>query len=152
MTGPDLCSRSSTALSSENKGFLPISLASGVRGSVRRLDSSPHPEKGLTHARHHYRHNNRTRPHRPAAAPPRRHTGRPAGIATSIGVESTARAAYEHGYNVTLVTDAMTHLNAQAHRHSIERIFPLLGESATTAAIIGLLTKTRTGRSHTITR
>ncbi|GAA1695328.1 hydrolase [Nonomuraea maheshkhaliensis] len=29
-----------------------------------------------------------------------------AGIATSIGVESTARAAYEHGYNVALVTDA----------------------------------------------
>ena len=30
------------------------------------------------------------------------------GVATSIGVESTARAAYEHGYNVTLATDAMT--------------------------------------------
>ncbi|MEV4172499.1 isochorismatase family protein [Nonomuraea sp. NPDC049709] len=67
-----------------------------------------------------------------------------AGIATSIGVESTARAAHEHGYNVTLVTDAMTDLDAQAHRHSLERIFPLLGESATTAEIIDLLAKTRT--------
>ncbi|MER7506573.1 hydrolase [Nonomuraea pusilla] len=66
-----------------------------------------------------------------------------AGIATSIGVESTARAAYEHGYNVTLVTDAMTDLDAQAHRHSLERIFPLLGESATTAEVIDLLAKTR---------
>ncbi|MEV3986235.1 isochorismatase family protein [Nonomuraea sp. NPDC049758] len=67
-----------------------------------------------------------------------------AGIATSIGVESTARAAYEHGYNVTLVTDAMTDLNSQAHRNSVERIFPLLGESATTAEVIDLLAKTRT--------
>ncbi len=34
-----------------------------------------------------------------------------AGIATSIGVESTARAAHEHGYHVTLATDAMTDLD-----------------------------------------
>ncbi|MBN6058370.1 isochorismatase family protein [Nonomuraea sp. RK-328] len=73
-----------------------------------------------------------------------------AGIATSIGVESTARAAHEHGYNVTLVTDAMTDLHAQAHRNSIDRIFPLLGESATTAEIIDLLASTRAGRSHPI--
>ncbi|WP_049566910.1 isochorismatase family protein [Nonomuraea sp. SBT364] len=66
-----------------------------------------------------------------------------AGIATSIGVESTARAAHDHGYHVTLVTDAMADLNAGAHRNSIERIFPLLGESATTAEIIDLLAKTR---------
>ncbi|WP_242910619.1 isochorismatase family protein [Actinomadura terrae] len=66
-----------------------------------------------------------------------------AGIATSIGVDSTARAAYEHGYNVTLATDAMTDLRVEAHRNSIERIFPLLGESATTAEIIDLLAKTR---------
>ncbi|MBB5085092.1 isochorismatase family protein [Nonomuraea endophytica] len=66
-----------------------------------------------------------------------------AGIATSIGVESTARAAYEHGYNVTLVTDALADRDAEAHRHSIERIFPLLGQSATTAEVIDLLAKTR---------
>ncbi|WP_329093270.1 MULTISPECIES: isochorismatase family protein [unclassified Streptosporangium] len=65
-----------------------------------------------------------------------------AGIATSIGVESTARAAYEHGYNVTLVTDAIADRDAEVHRHSMERIFPLLGESATTAEIIDLLAKT----------
>ncbi|UBU08496.1 isochorismatase family protein [Nonomuraea gerenzanensis] len=66
-----------------------------------------------------------------------------AGIATSIGVESTARAAHEHGYNVTPATDAMTDLNAQAHLNSVERVFPLLGETATTAEIIGLLARTR---------
>ncbi|MBX7466334.1 hydrolase [Streptomyces sp. NPDC002506] len=66
------------------------------------------------------------------------------GVATSIGVESTARAAYEHGYHVTLASDAMTDLNAEAHRNSIERIFPRLGESGTTAEIGELLAKTRT--------
>jgi nicotinamidase-related amidase len=61
------------------------------------------------------------------------------GVATSIGVESTARAAHEHGYHVTLATDAMTDLNADAHDHSAKRIFPLLGETGTTSEIIKLL-------------
>jgi nicotinamidase-related amidase len=65
------------------------------------------------------------------------------GIATSIGVESTARAAYEHGYHVTLATDAMTDLDAEAHRGSVERIFPRLGETGTTAEILELLAKTQ---------
>lgn len=64
------------------------------------------------------------------------------GIATSIGVESTARAAYEHGYHVTLATDAMTDLDAESHRNSVERIFPRLGETGTTAEVLGLLEKT----------
>src|SRR5271155_1780536 len=49
------------------------------------------------------------------------------GIATSIGVESTARSAYDYGYNVVLVVDAITDTNADAHRHSVEKIFPRLG-------------------------
>jgi nicotinamidase-related amidase len=61
------------------------------------------------------------------------------GISTSIGVESTARAAYDHGYNVTLVVDAMTDLNADAHRHSVEKIFPRLGETTTTGEVLNHL-------------
>ncbi|MCX4635198.1 isochorismatase family protein [Streptomyces platensis] len=61
------------------------------------------------------------------------------GIATSIGVESTARAAYEHGYHVTLATDAMTDLDADAHRNSVQRVFPRLGETGTADAIRTLL-------------
>lgn len=66
-----------------------------------------------------------------------------AGLTTSIGVESTARAAYEHGYHVTLATDAMADLDLEAHRNSIERIFPLLGETGSTADIVEMLAKTR---------
>jgi nicotinamidase-related amidase len=62
-----------------------------------------------------------------------------AGVATSLGVESTARAAHEHGYHVTLATDAMTDLDASAHDHSVRRIFPLLGETGTAGEITELL-------------
>ncbi|RKN42318.1 hydrolase [Streptomyces hoynatensis] len=65
------------------------------------------------------------------------------GIATSIGVESTARAAYAHGYHVTLATDAMADMNAEAHHNSLDRIFPRLGESGGTAEILDLLARTR---------
>jgi nicotinamidase-related amidase len=61
------------------------------------------------------------------------------GIATSAGVESTARAAHEHGYNVTLVTDAMADADPEIHRHSVERIFPRLGETGTTAQVLDLV-------------
>jgi nicotinamidase-related amidase len=62
-----------------------------------------------------------------------------AGVSTSIGVESTARSAYDYGYNVVLVVDAMTDRDADAHRHSIEKIFPRLGESDTTENVLKLL-------------
>ncbi|SDL40764.1 Nicotinamidase-related amidase [Nonomuraea maritima] len=61
------------------------------------------------------------------------------GIATSYGVESTARAAHEHGYHVTLAADAMTDLDADSHRHAFDKIFPRLGETGTTDEIIKLL-------------
>jgi nicotinamidase-related amidase len=65
------------------------------------------------------------------------------GIATSIGVESTARSAYDLGYNVVLVIDAMTDRDADAHRHSAEKIFPRLGETATTKDVLTLLQQDR---------
>ncbi len=61
------------------------------------------------------------------------------GVATSIGVESTARQAYELGYNVTLATDAMTDMNAGAHDNSVQRIFPRLGECGSAQGVIALL-------------
>jgi nicotinamidase-related amidase len=61
------------------------------------------------------------------------------GVATSIGVESTARQAHELGFNVTLAVDAMTDLSAEAHANSLERIFPRLGETGTTRDVLDLL-------------
>jgi nicotinamidase-related amidase len=65
------------------------------------------------------------------------------GVATSSGVESTARSAYDLGYNVTLVVDAMTDRDAGAHRHSVEKIFPRLGETAKTDDVLKLLKEAR---------
>lgn len=62
-----------------------------------------------------------------------------AGIATSIGVESTARQAFELGFNVTLAVDAMTDMNKDAHANSVARIFPRLGETGTAEEIISFL-------------
>ena len=62
-----------------------------------------------------------------------------AGVATSFGVESTARQAYDAGYNVTLAIDAMTDLRAESHEHSVTRVFPVLGETGSTADILALL-------------
>ncbi len=61
------------------------------------------------------------------------------GIATSIGVESTARQAFELGYHVTLCTDAMTDLNLDNHQHAINAIFPRLAETGTTQDVLALL-------------
>jgi nicotinamidase-related amidase len=66
-----------------------------------------------------------------------------AGVATSIGVESTARQAYERGFNVTLAVDAMTDMLPDTHANSITRIFPRLGETGTTQEIIDLLDESR---------
>jgi len=68
-----------------------------------------------------------------------------AGIATSAGVESTARQAHEHGFHVTLAKDAMTDREPATHAHSIEKIFPRIGETGTTAEILELLAATRRG-------
>ncbi|MGY2326660.1 isochorismatase family protein [Pseudomonas sp. SDT2931_S440] len=61
------------------------------------------------------------------------------GVATGTGVESTARQAYEAGFNVTLAVDAMTDANAEAHHYSLNQVFPKLGETGTAQEIIGLL-------------
>ncbi len=61
------------------------------------------------------------------------------GVATSAGVESTARSAHDHGYHVVLVADAMTDRDPDNHRHSIEKIFPRIGETDTTENVLKLL-------------
>jgi len=66
-----------------------------------------------------------------------------AGVATSAGVESTARHAHELGFNVALATDAMTDRSADAHDRSIKLIFPRLGETGTSREIVDILNSGR---------
>jgi nicotinamidase-related amidase len=61
------------------------------------------------------------------------------GVSTSAGVESTARSAYDFGYNVVFVTDAMTDRDADSHRHSTEKVFPRFGETTTTDAVLTMM-------------
>jgi len=49
------------------------------------------------------------------------------GIATNIGVESTARQAWEHGYALIIAEDATTGQSAEMHRFAFENIFPRIG-------------------------
>jgi nicotinamidase-related amidase len=67
-----------------------------------------------------------------------------AGVATGTGVESTARQAYETGFNVTLAVDAMTDARPDAHDYSIANVFPRLGETGSAQAIIDMLERTHT--------
>ncbi|MYT74016.1 MULTISPECIES: isochorismatase family protein [unclassified Streptomyces] len=65
------------------------------------------------------------------------------GVSTGSGVESTARSAVDHGYHVVLATDAMDDPDAVIHEHSVRRVFPKLGETATTDEIIAMVEATR---------
>lgn len=62
-----------------------------------------------------------------------------AGLMTTKGVESTARHAYELGFNVALAVDAMSDGNLTAHENSVANVFPQLGETGTTQEILALL-------------
>lgn len=52
------------------------------------------------------------------------------GIATNMGVESTARAAHEHGYAVVLPEDACSGLSADMHAFAFAHILPRLARVA----------------------
>ncbi len=55
------------------------------------------------------------------------------GLVTTMGVESTARAASDHGYELEFVADAMSGFTADEHEFTVERIFPRFGDVHNTA-------------------
>jgi nicotinamidase-related amidase len=61
------------------------------------------------------------------------------GIATEFGVESTARDAYERGYEQIFARDAMAGLHVESHANAVERIFPRLGRVRGTEEILAAL-------------
>jgi nicotinamidase-related amidase len=57
------------------------------------------------------------------------------GVATQFGVESTARQAWELGYELVIVTDATTSIAIEAHDNSMRRIFPRIARVTDSAAL-----------------
>jgi len=62
-----------------------------------------------------------------------------AGIATNIGVESTARAAFDLGYRLVFAEDAMSSMGEDMHRFAVEKIFPRMGHVRSADAVIAAL-------------
>lgn len=61
------------------------------------------------------------------------------GIATNFGVESTAREAWQHSYNLIIAEDACTSVDSDMHSFAIKRILPRLGKIRSTADILAAL-------------
>ena len=61
------------------------------------------------------------------------------GIATNFGVESTARSAYELGYNQIFVEDAMSARSKEEHAYPVKYIFPRLGLIRNTEEVLKAL-------------
>jgi len=59
-----------------------------------------------------------------------------AGISTHVGVESTARDAYERGYAQVFVSDAMASPSAEAHANTLKNVFPRIGRTRTTEQVL----------------
>ncbi len=57
------------------------------------------------------------------------------GVATNMGVESTARAAADHGYQLVFVEDALTALTAEEHAAAVSLDFPRFGEVVAAAEV-----------------
>jgi nicotinamidase-related amidase len=63
------------------------------------------------------------------------------GISTNFGVESTARFAYEYGFNQIFVQDAMAARSKEEHEHPLKYIFPRLGLIRKTDEVLQALMK-----------
>ncbi|NDL62566.1 hydrolase [Acerihabitans arboris] len=59
-----------------------------------------------------------------------------AGISTNIGVESTARNAWEMGYELVLVEDVCSAHNQEQHDGSMKNIFPRIGRVRTSKDVL----------------
>ena len=66
-----------------------------------------------------------------------------AGISTNVGVESTAREAYERGYQQVFIEDAMSARDAEVHRHTVETLFPRIGRVRSTEDVLAALKQPR---------
>lgn len=61
------------------------------------------------------------------------------GVATNFGVESTARAAFDRGYEIFFAENAMSSISAEAHDFSVKNLFPRIGRVRTVDQILAEL-------------
>lgn len=61
------------------------------------------------------------------------------GIATTYGVESTARFAYEYGYQQIFAEDAMSDLSEEAHDNAVDLVLKRIGRVRKTSEILEAL-------------
>jgi nicotinamidase-related amidase len=62
-----------------------------------------------------------------------------AGIATNFGVESTARTAFDYGYELVFVEDAMSSVSAPMHEFAVAHVFKRMGRVRSTAQVLDAL-------------
>lgn len=61
------------------------------------------------------------------------------GISTNIGVEATAREAFERGFDQVFVEDAMAAREADLHEHAVRRFLPTIGRVRATRDVLAAL-------------
>ena len=61
------------------------------------------------------------------------------GISTTMGVESTARDAFERGYDQVFVEDAMSAREAAEHANAVATVFTRIGRVRSTAEVLAAL-------------
>jgi nicotinamidase-related amidase len=61
------------------------------------------------------------------------------GVVTNYGVESTARAAFDIGYELVFAEDAMSGMSAEAHHFACRNTFRTMGRVRSTEHLLRLL-------------
>lgn len=61
------------------------------------------------------------------------------GVSTNFGVEGTARAALDRGFQVVFAEDAMTSHTAELHEFAVTQLFPRMGRVMPTSEAVELL-------------
>ena len=61
------------------------------------------------------------------------------GISTAIGVDTTAREAYQRGYNQIFVEDAMTAGTREEHDYEVKYVFPRIGRIRSTEEAVSIM-------------
>lgn len=62
------------------------------------------------------------------------------GMVTSLCIDSSGRAAYERGYDVTIVSDCTSGRSATEHEFYCQSVFPLYGAAKTSDELLAALT------------